>query len=271
MAVWARGSRVSLNGSLVRPMIFVALLTLSACGGGGDGGVGIAGGQGPDPVAVDVPIAYVKRPLPTDDQGLVESSDARELITFDVGADLYLLERASPSAAERNITMDETQGLGDVRDLEVSYDGLRIVFAMRGPFLEGVDEDDQPTWNIWEYDIENNLLRRVIASDITAEAGHDIAPHYLPDGRIMFSSTRQRQSNAVLLDEGKPQFAALDEDFNEHAFVLHVMDEDGGNVRQVSYNPVSHGPGWHRSRAAVRRAESRQRHQRRDHSVPAAA
>jgi hypothetical protein len=236
MAVWARGSRVSLNGSLVRPMIFVALLTLSACGGGGDGGVGIAGGQGPDPVAVYVPIAYVKRPLPTDDQGLVESSDARELITFDVGADLYLLERASPSAAERNITMDETQGLGDVRDLEVSYDGLRIVFAMRGPFLEGVDEDDQPTWNIWEYDIENNLLRRVIASDITAEAGHDIAPHYLPDGRIMFSSTRQRQSNAVLLDEGKPQFAALDEDFNEHAFVLHVMDEDGGNVRQVSYN-----------------------------------
>ena len=38
-----------------------------------------------------------------------------------------------------------------------------------------------------------------------------LRPHYLPDGRIVFSSTRQRQSKAILLDEGKPQFAAQDE------------------------------------------------------------
>src|SRR3989440_4630512 len=35
--------------------------------------------------------------------------------------------------------------------------------------------------------------------------------HYLPDGRIVFSSTRQTQSQGILLDEGKPQFAAQDE------------------------------------------------------------
>jgi hypothetical protein len=198
--------------------------------------VDLAGGQGPDPVVVDIPIAYVKRPVPVDDQGVVEPSDARELITFDIGADLFIRERASPSAVERNITEAETQGLGDVRDLEVSYDGSRIIFAMRAQFIEGADEEDQPRWNIWEYDRLADTLTRIVASDITAEAGHDVAPHYLPDGRIIFSSTRQRQSSAILLDEGKPQFSALDEDRDEFAFVLHVMNEDGSDIHQVSYN-----------------------------------
>jgi hypothetical protein len=40
----------------------------------------------------------------------------------------------------------------------------------------------------------------------------------------------------VLIDEGKPQFAALDEDRNEHAFVLHVMNADGSGIHQVSFN-----------------------------------
>src|SRR5690606_8011779 len=92
------------------------------------------------------------------------------------------------------------------------------------------------TWNIWEYFFESGELRRVIASDLTAEIGHDVAPHYLPDGRIIFSSTRQLRSSAVLLDEGKPQFAAMDEDRNEMAFVLHVMNADGTDIQQVSFN-----------------------------------
>src|SRR5690606_21715676 len=57
-----------------------------------------------------------------------------------------------------------------------------------------------------------------------------------PDGRIVFSSTRQRQSRAILLDENKPQFAAQDEDNREPAFNLHVMDADGTNINQISFN-----------------------------------
>ncbi len=215
-----------------------AVILLSACGGGGGGsGVDIAQGQGPDPVVLDVPIAYVKRPLPVDDNGdVVTNSDLRELLTFEIGADLFVRDQASPSAEERNITGTITAGLGAVRDLEVSYDGTKILFAMRAQFIENAPEEDQPTWNIWEYELENDVLRRIIGSDITAEAGHDVAPYYLPDGRIVFSSTRQRQSKATLLDEGKPQFAALDEDRNESAFVLHVMNDDGSDIQQVSYN-----------------------------------
>ena len=96
--------------------------------------------------------------------------------------------------------------------------------------------DQQPTWAIWEYEIATDTLHRIVAADITAAAGNDVSPYYLPDGRILYSSDRQRQAKAILLDEGKPQFVAQDEDKKQDNFVLHVMDADGGNVHQVSFN-----------------------------------
>ena len=52
----------------------------------------------------------------------------------------------------------------------------------------------------------------------------------------MFSSTRQKQSKAILLDEGKPQFEAQNEERSESAFVLHVMNADGTGIHQISFN-----------------------------------
>ena len=69
---------------------------------------------------------------------------------------------------------------------------------MRAPEDPNLDDDEQPTWNIWLYDRETGEVRRVIESDITAAAGQDVAPRFLPDDRIVFSSTRQRRSKAVL-------------------------------------------------------------------------
>ncbi len=232
MTAWMRNERsCALTRLVARSLAGLLASMLAACSGGG-------GDQSPDPVVLDVAIAYVKRPVPVDNQGAVEPSDVRELRTFNIGADLFVRERAAVSAAEINVTNRITQGGGlfDVRDLEMSYDGAKVLFAMRGPFVQGAQEEDQPTWNTWEYTLATDTLRRIITSDLTAEAGHDVAPHYLPDGRIVFSSTRQRQSKAVLLDEGKPQFDAQDEDRNEPAFVLHVMNEDGSDLHQVSFN-----------------------------------
>ena len=233
----SRNGRLATWRRLARQVAAGGVLALAGCGGSGDG-VSIGSGQDPDPVVLDFPIAYVREPLAVDDQGNFQPSDAREQITFNFGADLYFRDRASPSAAAINVTERETAGLGAVRDVEISWDGTTILFAMRGPvdLNLALDDEDQPTWNIWEYEIASDTLRRVIASNLTAEIGHDVAPQYLPDGRIMFSSTRQLRSNAVLLDEGKPQFAAQDEDGNEDAFVLHVMNADGTGIEQVSYN-----------------------------------
>jgi len=91
-------------------------------------------------------------------------------------------------------------------------------------------------WGIWEYTLKTDTLARVITSDTIAAEGNDISPHYLPDGRILFSSTRQRQSQAILRDEGKPGYEAQTEDRNESAFVLHVMNADGTSIHQVSFN-----------------------------------
>jgi len=216
-------------------ILSLAAITLAGCATGHDGDVSIGGGQSPDPVVLDIPVAYVRGPLPEDLTDL-EDLDVREFETFSAGADVWLRDRAAPDVPETNITERVTGGLWDVRDIDASYDGTKIVFAMRMALIPGLMDSEQPTWNLWEYDLPSDTLRRVILSDIVAEEGHDIAPRYLPDGRIVFSSSRQRQSKAVLIDEGKPQFSAEDEDRNEHAFVLHVMNPDGSGIRQISFN-----------------------------------
>lgn len=204
----------------------------------------------PDPVVVDIPVAFVKRTLPTDDNGNPVSIDLRDPAQFVPGAGLYIKARASVSATEVNLTdrlfvadgVDvtalslEERPQYDIKDLHASYDGTRLLFALRAPEIENADEDEQPTWNIWEYDRTDDSLRRIITSDIVAEAGQDTAPVYLPDGRIVFSSTRQRTNQAILLDEGKPQYSGLEERLQTPASVLHVMDATGDNITQISFN-----------------------------------
>ncbi|MDM3872172.1 hypothetical protein QSV34_12530 [Porticoccus sp. W117] len=217
-----------------------SILLLAACGGGGEGGSGggIGSGQSPDPVVVDIPIFFVQRPLPVDDNGNREADDVLDPAAFRPGAELVMRDRASPSAADTIITASvfAEDELYDVKDLEPSFDGEKLLFSMRAPEIPNADDDEQPTWNIWEYDRVNDVLRRIITSDTNARAGQDVAPHYLADGRIVFSSTRQRQARSILLDEGKPQYSGLTEDRDTEAFVLHVMEDDGSNIRQITYN-----------------------------------
>ena len=227
----------------------LVLLGLGACGGGGGGGGSSDGGQKPDPVAVDLPIAYIERPIPVDEDGEPVFPDVFEPAAFNPGAKLILKERATAQATPVDISSaafpladfpvaDFPDGpLYDVKDLSVSPDGQRLIFAMRAPEIEDADEEDQPTWNIWEYQLETKVLRRIISADIVAEAGQDISPRYLPDGRILFASTRQTRSKAILLDDGKPQYSAgTEDDRNEPAYVLHTMKDDGTDIQQITYN-----------------------------------
>ncbi len=234
----------------------VCLSTLTACTGDNSKG---SAGQNPDPVVLDIPIAYIKRDLPMEDADDDPATpdtpvviDMQTPAAFNAGASLWIRDRAAPSAAERNITqrlvgvdpsfnIDDPDFLPDrydVKDISPSWDGKRIVFALRAPTNPDFDEGEpgQATWDIWEYELETDRLIRVMRSDITAEAGEDVAPAYLPDGRIVFSSTRQRQAKAILLDEGKPQFSHVEETDTTEALLLHVMDADGTNIHQISFN-----------------------------------
>ena len=215
-----------------------AAAALCACSSGGN--IALGKSQVADPSTVDFPIFYVKRPVPLDNAGMLKQDDLRILNTALAGADLYMRASASPSASETNITARITSGaMWDVRDVDTSVDGTRAVFAMRGPLAMNQNVKKPPSWRIYEYIIATDDLHPVIdaASDPDPPTVNDVSPHYLPDGRIVFSTTRQNQSKAVLLDEiGKPQFSYQDEARQESAFVLEVMNPDGTGLHQISFN-----------------------------------
>lgn len=210
-------------------VVVLAWLVSGCIGAGGEGGA-----TGPDPGVVDFPIAYVKRPYPVNNQGDLVQPDLSDPQQTSVGGDLYLRDYSSLSADEVNITGSITQRQGDVRDVDVSYDGSKIIFSLR---LFDADPNNPPTpkWNIYEYDVETGTTSLVMTPSVS-EFGNDVDPHYLPDGRIVFSSDRQKTSRDVLLSEGKEGFSALDESNSSKAFVLHTMDEDGANIQQISFN-----------------------------------
>ena len=152
---------------------------------------------------------------------------------------------ASPSAKETNITTRITTAATnpanttwDVKDVDASADGTKVVFAMRGPMTAKMKQKDAPSWRIYEYTIKTDTLRPVIDPTVDPDPPtvNDVSPHFMPDGRIVFSSTRQSQSQGILLDEGKPQFIYNNEANTEPAFVLEVMNEDGTGVHQISFN-----------------------------------
>jgi hypothetical protein len=220
-----------------RAALWPAAAAIAACSGGGS--VNIANSQSVDPATVDFPIFYVKRAVPTDTAGKLVQDDLRIMRDVVPSADLYMRATASPSAAETNITAPLTAGASwDVKDVDTSADGTRVIFAMRGPLALNQDPKKPPSWRIYQYTIASRMLAAVInpSTDPDPPTVNDVSPHYLPDGRIVFSSTRQTQSQGVLLDQGDPQFSAQDEDRTEPAFVLEVMNADGTGIHQISFN-----------------------------------
>ncbi|HEY6239444.1 MAG TPA: hypothetical protein VIW78_01255, partial [Burkholderiales bacterium] len=197
--------------------IVAAVVGLAACSGSSDSVV----------VDGDVAIAYVKRPV----SALGNPTDA---VVSGQGGDLYMRDKSSPSAAETNLTGSYTQGQGDVNHPNVSFDGTKIVFAMRGP--------NDANWAIWEYDTVSKAAPRRIACDAAAQ-GDDTEPAYLPDGRIVFISNRQETTKLQMQAQSAAQgglqpasYTYVDEYDREQTAVLHVMNSDGKNCHQISFD-----------------------------------
>jgi Hydrazine synthase alpha subunit middle domain len=224
---------------------------LGACSSGAS--FNIANSQSADPSTNDYPIFYVKRTIPTAANITAGADDVRMMRVAFPSADLYMRASAAPNAVETNITAritaatttttatgttPTTAGTWDVKDVDVSADGTMVVFAMRGPMTANQQQKNAPSWRIYQYTIATDTLAPVInpANDPDPATVNDVSPHYLPDGRIVFSSTRQSQSQGVLLNDGFPQFVYQDEAKTEPAFVLEVMNADGTNVHQISFN-----------------------------------
>ncbi len=210
------------KGVLALVAVAVAAAVAAGCGSG----------SGEATVEGDVPIAYVKRSTS------IMANPTNGAPTAP-GGDLIIREKSSVSAPEINITARYTQGQGDVSDPEVSYDGKKIVFAMRCPSANTSTIEGQPActgrWNIWEYDTTEGGLADGKFRRLTSSTEDDDAdPAYLPGGRgFVFTSNRQLKSRSQAL--GRTYFA-LDEYERERVMNLHTMDADGGNITQISVN-----------------------------------
>ena len=212
-------------------LLCAVVVALSACDSGGSSGDGI------DPGIIQVPVAYIERPIPVDDMGNEVQADLRDPLLFSEGGDVYLRSNSTVHASVTNLTRSVTGGMGDVKGLNASYDGSKLIFSLR--LFDPAPNNNNippPSWNVYEYDIDTSTLRSVIPSVLIAEEGDDLYPAYLPDGRIVFASSRQDQAKANLINEGKQVFSAQDEDRNSIALVLHVMNADGTGIRQISFN-----------------------------------
>ena len=102
---------------------------------------------------------------------------------------------------------------GTIRDPDVSWDGKRIVFAMRKSFTE----DD---FHLYEYDIETKKTRQITFGLGVA----DIEPIYLPNGDFLFCSTRCAQITDCWWTEVSN---------------LYTCDAQGRFLRRVSVDQVT--------------------------------
>ncbi len=242
--------RRSYRRRLILPFALTALAT--ACtDGGGDSITLTTDEQGVDPTVLEVPVAFIRRPLPE------SPPDLRDPLDFNPGARLVVKDRSAVSAEEVDIT-DQMLAIAaveedtpaeelaiDIKGVEASYDGKQLVFAAR-IVPEPIDANlENTTWNLWFLDMETLEPSYVIPSRLKrndgfeAGGGQDIDPHFLPDDRIVFSSTRQVAEQARQLNESRAQiFSALTENGDDPAALLHIFDPQGRDDEfvQISFN-----------------------------------
>jgi hypothetical protein len=110
------------------------------------------------------------------------------------------------------IILESKEGI--IRDPEISFDGKKIVFSMRK------DKDD--FYHIYEINTDGSDLRQLtFAGNIS-----DIDPLWLPDGTIVFSSSRE------------PKYCMC----NRHIMCnLYRMEGDGANITQIGKSTLFEG------------------------------
>ncbi|MCX7048880.1 MAG: discoidin domain-containing protein [Candidatus Sumerlaeota bacterium] len=105
---------------------------------------------------------------------------------------------------------------GGVRDPQVDYTGKKILFSFR--------KGDKPNFHLYEINADGGGWRQ-----ITGGSYDEIEPSYLPDGGIVFVSSRARRWVNCWLTQ---------------VATLHRCDADGSNLRPISSNNEQDNTPW---------------------------
>jgi len=166
-----------------------------------------------NPLVSGRPILYVSREqYRSDHHNTATMFVTAEINTgnFRGGGALKTVDLGRPGPARTVIETSE----GLIRDAEVHFDGDRIVFAMR--------RNIQDDYHIYEINADGSGLRQLTGVPGVA----DFDPLYLPDGGIVFSSTRE------------PKYCMC----NRHIMGnLFRMDADGANIHQIGKSTLHEG------------------------------
>ncbi|MDX9978580.1 MAG: hypothetical protein RBU25_00915 [Lentisphaeria bacterium] len=136
-------------------------------------------------------------------------SDAQSERHFKPGSAL-MLARIEGGEVKLETLIDDPQGV--IRDPEVSFDGKRLLFAWK-------KSDRQDDYHLYEMDLPSREVRQ-----LTHGLGYaDYEPAYLPDGNIVFSSTRCIQTVDCYWTEVSNLF---------------LCAADGSRIRRIGYDQV---------------------------------
>ena len=123
------------------------------------------------------------------------------------------LKAWNPATGATRVIVPEKEGR-TIRDPEVDWDGRRIVFSMR----DGRADD----YHVYVVNADGTDLRQLTR----AKGVSDIDPVFLPDGDIVFSSTRD------------PKYCMC----NRHIMCnLYRMKADGANIHQIGVSTLFEG------------------------------
>lgn len=244
------------NFLLIQHLVVIAIfaLILVGCGEAEDP---VVEATGDSPAPENFGVAYLKRRATALNLNANQATNFPPSLDVANGigltpGDVYILDLSSGESVERNITSAITapipgvKSAGDVSDLEVSYDGRTLIFSMHEGMYEGRMPEEQPTWNIWVYDVANDDLQQLIVDSVaTAEIGNDVDPHFLPDGRIVFTSDRRAGSRAMNRNlYGDENYITINErnglNSGQTAYALHIFDRNAASpaagIKQISFN-----------------------------------
>ncbi len=151
-------------------------------------------------------------------------SDNPERKAWVEGTKLYRLNLRT-----RQLSVLLSDPRGGVRDPQVSYDGRRVLFSYRPGGTEQYHLYERPLESAHDPNRPAAVSATSSLRQLTSGPYDDIEPAYLPDGGIVFVSSRcKRWVNCWLTQVA----------------VLHRCDADGANIRPLSSNNEQDNTPW---------------------------